>query len=415
MKRASEGLEYWLREILPLPTAPFHEEEVAARIRRFARERKLALREDRAGNLVMIYERGTRTGPGVAFTSHMDHPGFIIEADSRRKRATAICYGGVNVECAGGTRVRVFTSEKEVMARITKVQFGPKKRIRRVRLELDGYETKKAPLPQEWNYGWLFFDGVCIGGLPGLIPAAFNGQSHRESYTFELEPLGGGAAPVIRVPVARTQPSQPRPPVVSAAGSAPAHLEGTRIAVLPAQHIVVAAHDNLPIWLLRQDVDAAVCSWVEDPVEAAVGVEPAYVVARAPAQRDVVAPYDDLAVLLHHETGDRGARPWVEAVVSRGRRKTAGAVGCAGTGRPARPQGGHQQKHSQDHPTTPKQMPGARLVSSCLHSHAPLSCHLSSFASTGSMLEDRLRYAQGRPRTTALRLCSGQIPQDKRP
>jgi hypothetical protein len=104
-----------------------------------------------------------------------------------------------------------------------------------VRLELEGYEAKTAPLGQDWNYGWIIFDVICFGALGGLIPAAFNGQSHRESYTFDLVPLGGRPPPATVSAPVRSHSSSSTPRVTSAAGSAPAHLNGTKIAVLPSQ------------------------------------------------------------------------------------------------------------------------------------------------------------------------------------
>ncbi|MDP6418388.1 MAG: hypothetical protein QF492_05670 [Candidatus Krumholzibacteria bacterium] len=91
----SRSLNAWLKEILNIPTAPFHEELVAERVRAFARERGLRLREDRAGNLLIEYRNpGAKSFP-FAFTCHMDHPGFeVIKTRGRHARLQLL--GGVN-------------------------------------------------------------------------------------------------------------------------------------------------------------------------------------------------------------------------------------------------------------------------------------------------------------------------------
>ncbi|MBC8367379.1 hypothetical protein H8E52_08215, partial [bacterium] len=67
---SDKRLDYWLREILPLPTAPFNEDAVRARVRRLAEERGLGIKEDRAGNLLLEYKNPGRRSKAVAFTCH---------------------------------------------------------------------------------------------------------------------------------------------------------------------------------------------------------------------------------------------------------------------------------------------------------------------------------------------------------
>jgi putative aminopeptidase FrvX len=113
---AGHGLEYWLGEILPLPTAPFHEERVAARVRRFASERGLRCRSDRAGNLVLEYRRGESEAP-VAFTSHLDHPGFEV-IESRGRRARLRLLGGVDEPTLRRCRILLHGAEGPVRAEL---------------------------------------------------------------------------------------------------------------------------------------------------------------------------------------------------------------------------------------------------------------------------------------------------------
>ncbi len=120
------GLEYWLREILPLPTAPFHEEQIAARVRRFADENGLRCRSDRAGNLVIEYRRG-EGAPPVAFTSHMDHPGFEV-ISCRGKSARLRLLGGVDEKTLRNSRILLQSEGGSVRATPTAVKMAKNRR-----------------------------------------------------------------------------------------------------------------------------------------------------------------------------------------------------------------------------------------------------------------------------------------------
>lgn len=125
------------REFLQLPTAPFREQRVAAFIVDFCRQRGIAVKQDGVGNLVASY--GSRyTNPVFAFAAHMDHPGFLIEKDSVRKRTTALFYGGVAESYFKHANVRIVTAGGTVGGQVTGTEFNVKKRHRRVRLTLEG-------------------------------------------------------------------------------------------------------------------------------------------------------------------------------------------------------------------------------------------------------------------------------------
>ncbi|MBS11078.1 MAG: hypothetical protein CME19_05675 [Gemmatimonadetes bacterium] len=82
----NKRLEKLVTNVLSIPTAPYYEHEVATFIKRFAERRRLTVREDRYGNLIVRYKRG-RSRP-VAITAHMDHPGFeVVSASDRTVRA----------------------------------------------------------------------------------------------------------------------------------------------------------------------------------------------------------------------------------------------------------------------------------------------------------------------------------------
>ncbi len=65
------------KQILSTPTAPFHEYQVAAVIRkRLAEIPAVTVFEDSYGNLIAHYKTG-KSKPHLAFGAHMDHPGWV--------------------------------------------------------------------------------------------------------------------------------------------------------------------------------------------------------------------------------------------------------------------------------------------------------------------------------------------------
>lgn len=125
------------KELLSLPTGPFREHHIRSYVKDFCAQRGLAVRQDRVGNVVATYGQQFRSEV-FAFEAHMDHPGFIIEQDSKRGRTSARCHGGVNAEYAGDTRIRVFTAAGQVTGRIRALKRGARGRVTRVALDLDG-------------------------------------------------------------------------------------------------------------------------------------------------------------------------------------------------------------------------------------------------------------------------------------
>jgi endoglucanase len=66
-----------IRAILEQPTAPFHEESVAAQIRALLAEcPHVRVKQDAFGNLIAHYARGHHKAH-YAFAAHMDHPGWV--------------------------------------------------------------------------------------------------------------------------------------------------------------------------------------------------------------------------------------------------------------------------------------------------------------------------------------------------
>lgn len=127
MKVRAQSLEYWLGEILRLPTAPFHEQQVTGRIKAFARERGLGLKEDRAGNLVLEYRQGARGRQPVAFCCHTDHPGFEVIA-ARGRLATLRLLGGVDEPTLRRSRIRLLSAGGPVRAEVLAVTMAKDRR-----------------------------------------------------------------------------------------------------------------------------------------------------------------------------------------------------------------------------------------------------------------------------------------------
>jgi len=85
-----------LRELVAQPTAPFHEERVAARIGQWLREWDIPFAVDAYGNIVARHQRGAPCRP-LVLMAHMDHPAFTIGAAGGPDGAhfTAALEGGV--------------------------------------------------------------------------------------------------------------------------------------------------------------------------------------------------------------------------------------------------------------------------------------------------------------------------------
>lgn len=99
------------RELLSVPTAPYFEDGELGVIERFVREREgLELRRDEHHNLIVAWN-GVRKPRAkqrtLAFSAHLDHPGFRYEGKRAGKhRATFL--GGVPARYMAGAAVRFF-------------------------------------------------------------------------------------------------------------------------------------------------------------------------------------------------------------------------------------------------------------------------------------------------------------------
>lgn len=162
-----------LEAILPVPTAPFFEQGVRAALERAARGLGLETARDEYGNLYVHYRRGNALP--IAFTAHMDHPGFeIIQAGTR---ARGVLLGGVRAENLSAAAVASFSSAAAgpVCGRIlrTSVETPPGERTR---LLLD-FEFEQPVATGDFgtfDLPGLVFDGDFIRGraLDNLMSCA---------------------------------------------------------------------------------------------------------------------------------------------------------------------------------------------------------------------------------------------------
>lgn len=129
------------RILLARPTAPFREHAVQNCIKSYCRIKNLHFQQDDMGNIIVTYGKHYPESH-IGFEAHMDHPGFIIDKDSRAGKTTALFYGGVDEKYFAGTGIRVFTANGEVTGIITRTSFHPKLRIKRVWLTVNGSVNK---------------------------------------------------------------------------------------------------------------------------------------------------------------------------------------------------------------------------------------------------------------------------------
>lgn len=124
----------YVRRLLPVPTAPYGEDLVAAEIRalcaeasRRSRHGPWRVRADAAGNLVVRVPGAAGGRPALAFQAHMDHPAFLGEGPAdRRGRLPAAFYGGHPPERLPGGAVRVTPLAGGAAARARVREAGPK-------------------------------------------------------------------------------------------------------------------------------------------------------------------------------------------------------------------------------------------------------------------------------------------------
>ncbi len=111
-----------LQELLALPTAPFLEGEVLSYLESFCRRLPgVVLSRDHCGNLLARYRKGSPATRPVAFTAHMDHPGFAALEMRAGRKLRAAFRGWVEPEYFPDAPVRFWTGQNWVRGTVLKV------------------------------------------------------------------------------------------------------------------------------------------------------------------------------------------------------------------------------------------------------------------------------------------------------
>ena len=118
-----------LRDLLALPTATYVEDAVVQYVRAFCKKtRGVTVKADRYGNLLARYRSRPRKVPTLAFSAHMDHPGFVTQEMVDRRTVRAAFRGGVRAEFFGNARAWFWTGSERVAARVLEVTKANKRR-----------------------------------------------------------------------------------------------------------------------------------------------------------------------------------------------------------------------------------------------------------------------------------------------
>lgn len=99
------------KPLISAPTAPFHEHFASGIARAFAAARPpIQVLHDRGGNSLLLYDGGGQQDEDefIVLTAHLDHPGLVWRASQESGRALFEILGGVELEKALATGVRLF-------------------------------------------------------------------------------------------------------------------------------------------------------------------------------------------------------------------------------------------------------------------------------------------------------------------
>lgn len=124
-------------QILSLPTAPYKENSVRDFILDFCSQRKMGLRQDEFGNLIVFAKKKYPTG-SLAFVANMDHPGFVVEKKATKGSTTALFYGGWDHQQFKAAPVSIFTDQGPVSAQVSDWSSAAKDKTNRATLKVSG-------------------------------------------------------------------------------------------------------------------------------------------------------------------------------------------------------------------------------------------------------------------------------------
>lgn len=108
-----------LTEMLSLPTAPFAEDHVRRYVFDFCQRRRVKMREDKAGNILVHYKHASaKVRRPVCLCAHMDHPGFRAVRMLDDGRLKAQWHGWVAPEYFPKAKVRFYSGGAWIHGRI---------------------------------------------------------------------------------------------------------------------------------------------------------------------------------------------------------------------------------------------------------------------------------------------------------
>lgn len=111
-----------LKELLSLPTAAFAESAIQEYVsEKCASLAGVSLRKDRYGNLLARYHHQPPSVTPLAFTAHMDHPGFVAQKMRDSRTLLAEFRGWVEPDYFVGTRVRFWSGGKWIQGRVRRI------------------------------------------------------------------------------------------------------------------------------------------------------------------------------------------------------------------------------------------------------------------------------------------------------
>ena len=100
--------ERWLKEVTSLPTAAGYEDRVIGWVANFVEARRdLALRSDKAGNLIITQQRRSYKKP-ICITAHMDHPAFVVRKLLSSREVELEFRGGVQDPYFRDAKIDIF-------------------------------------------------------------------------------------------------------------------------------------------------------------------------------------------------------------------------------------------------------------------------------------------------------------------
>ena len=181
-----------LEDIVSQPTAPYHEEQVAARVLNYLRRWDVPCSVDEGGNIIAHYRRGPACRP-LILMAHMDHPACTIAVAGGPRGAewTATLEGGVPPSYFGQpVAVRIHTADRAasaagIAARSISYTQDPETRVLSLHLKLDNPASASSIRPGDfatWDLpDFAVREGVIharaiddLAGCAAMLPATMD-------------------------------------------------------------------------------------------------------------------------------------------------------------------------------------------------------------------------------------------------